>query len=192
MSELERLTENAAFHREELRLTALRKSRLRGALNISAGVLALLSAGAITTVLTDLFGHKGIQVLAAFIAAASGTISLLVSTHFEDGEIFAMLSGATKYLELREATWRLAINPRLSDEQRFDMLADLQVEYVRLDEAYARYLSFHPGYNEENPGARKHAASMSPRIRGEAIRAQSLSAARNDVAEFHKRLNDQR
>lgn len=137
--ELERLTRNAGRKREHLLLSGLRKSQVRKALNITAGVLALISAGAITTVLADLFGEKGIQFLAAIVAGISGIISLVISAYFNDDEIFNKLSGASKYLSLRESVYRMAINPNISDQECFDTLVELQEEYSELDEKYSRY-----------------------------------------------------
>ena|SRR2546430_11030633 len=118
--ELERLTQNAALRREDLLLSGLRKSRRRKALNIAAGVLALTSAGAITTVIANFFGSKGIQLLAALVAGLSGAISLVITAYFNDDEILSMLNGSSKYLALRESLYRLVINPRSSDDRRFD------------------------------------------------------------------------
>jgi hypothetical protein len=138
-SELIRLTENAALRREGLLISGLRKSRLRKALNATAGVLALLSAGTITGVIADFFGDNNVQLLAAVVAGVSGTISLIVTAYFSDDETVAMLIGSSKYLGLRESVYRLVVNPRISDEERFRSLADLQDEYARLDETYSRF-----------------------------------------------------
>jgi len=176
--ELERLTANAALRREDLLLSGLRKSRRRKALNIVAGLLALTSAGAIAAVIADVFGNDGVQLIAAFVAGISGTISLVVTSYFSDDEILAMLTGSAKYLALRESVYRLVINPRVSDDERFDMLSDLQNDYAHLDETYSRYFSMHTEIGSQQPRLR-HA--------GDVDRAQS--AAREDVSELHRKLS---
>ena len=90
--ELLRLTANSAIRREHLLLSGLYKSRLRKALNITAGVLALLSAGAISTVIVDIFGDKGIQIVAALVAGISGTLSLVITAYFSDDEIVEIMA----------------------------------------------------------------------------------------------------
>ena len=139
--ELERLTGNAAARRKDLMQTGLRKSRIRKALNIVAGILALFSAGAITAVVANIFGDGGVQLIAALVAGFSGTITLFITAYYSDDEILNMLNGASKYLSLRESSYRLVIHPELSDHQRFMMLSELQDEYAKLDETYSRYFS---------------------------------------------------
>ncbi|MCP5107739.1 MAG: hypothetical protein GY950_30405 [bacterium] len=140
--ELIRLTESAAMRREDLLLSGLRKSRKRKALNIAAGVLALISAGAITTVVADLFEEKRVQqIIAALVAGLSGMISIIISAYFNDDEILSMLTGSSKYLALRESVYRLVIDPSISNEERFQILSQLQDEYSKLDETYSRYFS---------------------------------------------------
>jgi len=59
-------------------------------LNVLAGILSLTSAAAITAVINKYFTSDGVQIIAAIIAAVSGIISLLLTTYFDDGEIFNM------------------------------------------------------------------------------------------------------
>jgi hypothetical protein len=92
-------------------------------------------------VTASLFGSKGVQLLAALGAGMSGTISLFITAYFSDGEVLSMLNGSSKYLAPRESVYSLVINPRISNEERFDVLTELQREYARLDEAYSRYFS---------------------------------------------------
>ena len=77
--EIERLTMNAAAKREGLLLTGLKKSRHRKALTITAGILALSSAGTITAVATQVLSSIGVQVIAALVAGVSGTCSLFIA-----------------------------------------------------------------------------------------------------------------
>lgn len=139
--ELLRLTSNAAGRREELLSSGIRKSRRRKLLNIVAGVLSLLSAGAITAVLANIVGKNGVQVVAALIAMISGTISLVVTSYFSDDEIINLFNGSSKYLGLRESVNRLAVNPKMSYSEKFEGLGALQEAYAKLDESYSRYFS---------------------------------------------------
>jgi len=89
-SEFERLTRNATIRREDLFRSAQKKARRRKMLNVLAGILSLTSAAAITAVINKYFTSDGVQIIAAIIAAVSGIISLLLTTYFDDGEIFNM------------------------------------------------------------------------------------------------------
>ncbi|MCP5063477.1 MAG: hypothetical protein GY936_13575 [Ignavibacteriae bacterium] len=139
--ELERLTANAAIRREELLLTGLKKSRSRKYYNIIAGILALISASAITTVIADIYGSKVVEIIAALFATISGSISLIITAYFSDDEILNMLNGSAKYLALRESVYRLVIQPNVNEDEVFNSLTKLQDEYAKLDEVYSRYFS---------------------------------------------------
>lgn len=140
--ELQRLTVNATKKREELLLPGLKKSKHRKHLTVISGVLALASAGTISAVTAKLFGQGMLEYIAALIAAISGISSLLIAVHYSDDEIVAMLSGAAKYLSLRENAARLAVHPDISEKEQYERLVELQEEYSRLDEIYSRYYSF--------------------------------------------------
>ena len=150
-AELERLTSNATLRREDLLLTALRKAARRKALTIGAGVLALTSAGTITTVVAKVFGSTSVQLLAALTAAVSGTGSLLIAAYYGDDVVLTMLSGSAKYLALRENVYRLVVHPNISDPERFKRLAELQNEYARLDETFSRYFSIRRARSSQRP-----------------------------------------
>jgi hypothetical protein len=170
--DLERLTENAALRREDLLLSALKKSRWRKALNIAAGILSLTSAGAITLVLTNFFGSKGIELTAAIVALLSGMITLMITAYFTDEETFTMLSGSSKYLALRESVYHLVLDPVMSDEDRFKVFGSLQAEYARLDEAYSRYFPIR-GHGTTAPD----------------VSTRGKAAADRDVSELHRRID---
>ena len=185
LSELERVTANSAIRREDLLLSGLRKSRKRKVLNVAAGILALTSAGAITSVVADLFGDKGVQGAAALVAGVSGAISLIISAYFSDDEILSMLTGSSKYLALRESVYRLVVEPGLSDEKRYDRLSPLQEEYAKLDEKYSRYFSVKRKYARGLPDGTGTRRPPVERWR-KAWRAEE--AAENDISELHRRL----
>jgi hypothetical protein len=144
--EIQRLTVNAARRREDLQVTGLRKAKRKKALTILAGILALTSAGTITTVISNVWGNIGIQLAAALTAAVSGTVSLFITAYYSDDAVFSMLLGSTKYLTLRENVYRLVIHPNMSDADRFTRLEEFQAEYGRLDEIYSRYFSVGEGH----------------------------------------------
>ena len=109
VNEIERLVENAAMRRQMLLATGLRVSRRRRFLTITSGILALFSAGAITSVLTDVFGGRGIQTIAALVAGVSGIISLILGTYSNEDDIAKLFAGASSYLSLRDKVYMLVI-----------------------------------------------------------------------------------
>jgi hypothetical protein len=114
---------------------------MKKALTILSGVLALFSAGAIATVLADVFGASGTQTVAAITAAISGVISLVMGTYYNDDDIVNLFTGSSKYLALRDNVYRLIIHQQIDDEERYKRLGDLQKEYATLDETYSRFFS---------------------------------------------------
>lgn len=182
--ELERLTANAAMRRETLLFNGLAKSRLRKRLNIAAGVMALFSAATLATAASKLLGADGFQFLAAAIALASGTLSLVVTSYFSDDEILGALAGSSKYLALRDAVFRLAINQETSEKLKFRALAELQQQYSDLDAEYSKYFSLDAGYHRRPP-----VASQRPPVRSVGpAQASAEQAAQADVAELHRKM----
>ncbi len=82
--ELERLIENSTMKREMLLQSALSKAKIKKGLNITSGVLALFSAGAITTVLVKYLGNETQQIIAALTVAISGFISLIITAYYAE------------------------------------------------------------------------------------------------------------
>ena len=182
--ELKRLTANAAMRRADLLYYGLRKSRRRKALNISAGVLALISAGAITTVITDLFGEKILQILAALLGGLSGTISLIITAYFSDDEILSMLTGSSKYLALRESVYRLVIDSSISDKERFKILSQLQDDYSKLDETYSRYFSLKTVMSQITP--------LWHLLRDWRYQNFAKQAVKDDISLLHRKMEERR
>jgi len=145
-AEIEGWTKRAAERREDLQRTALRKGKRRKALTVLAGILALTSAGAITTVISIAFGNIGIQLAAALTAAVSGLISLLTPTYYSESTVFHMLQGSARFLALRENLHRLVIYSDMSDAERLRLFDGFKAEYVKLDEVYNQYYSLGDSY----------------------------------------------
>jgi hypothetical protein len=166
--EIERLTVNAARRREELQVTGLHNAKRQKALTVIAGILALTSAGSIAAVMSKLFGDTAVQLIAAFTAGVSGTISLLIAAYYSDNAVFDMLLGSSKFLTLRENVYRLVIHPNMSDMDRFSRLGEFQAEYARLDEIYSRYFAVGRGHVGTNmPPPHRGAVAESVELAGQ-------------------------
>ena len=107
--EIERLTIKAANRRAKLQKAAYRALLIKKRLSVFSGVLALVSAGTITTVLVAAFGERVLQILAAATSALSGAIVLVTSSYFRDADVTSMFAGSSKYLALRQKANRLLI-----------------------------------------------------------------------------------
>jgi hypothetical protein len=138
--EYERLVENSTMRREMLFRKGRKRAETKKIMTIISGVLALLSASAIASTLTLFIGSIGMQIVAAISAAISGIISLIISSFYNDLEMAKMLTGASKYLSLRERTYNVYINPSTSTKQAYEQLSVFKDEYTNLDMEYSQYL----------------------------------------------------
>ena len=140
IEEFRRLRDNAGDKREKLLRIAFKQTRLRKRLNITAGVLALLSAASITALLGDFTSARAMKILAALFSTASGLISLMVNTGYKDSELSELNIGAAGYLNLRERAHRIPLNPSIDDVQAYTSLSELQDLYGELDVKFQRYV----------------------------------------------------
>jgi len=136
--EFDRFVENANLRRQELLEMALSKARTKKILTRLSGLLSLLSAGAITSVIVKYAGHQSLQIVAAVSACLSGVISAFSSGIKEDdtAKIFA---GATKYLDLRDRAFLAELKPEITRIELYNQLGDFIGEYQKLDEIYSKY-----------------------------------------------------
>ena len=137
---VKRVVTNCAMKREMLLHDALSRSKQKKRLTFISGLLALFSAGTITTVIVKFFDNEVLQIIAAFTAATSGFISLMTSVYYVEEETSKIFLGSSKYLALRDKAYRLLIQPNTTNEQIFKELENLLVEYAQLDESYSKYL----------------------------------------------------
>lgn len=142
LAEMQRIVLNCTMKRELLLQTAISNSKLRKGLTITSGILALFSAGAITSVIVKYFGSDLLQVVAAISAALSGTLSLILTIYFAEENTSKIFEGASKYLALREKSYRLLLKPNNSNDKFYEDLAGLQNEYAQLDQPYSKYIHF--------------------------------------------------
>lgn len=137
-SELERIGSNVAKKREILLEIAHSRSRRKKSLTLTSGILALLSASAITTTLFTLFGNQGLQILAALTSAGAGILSLIISS-YKDDEIQKMFAGSSAYLALRENLTDIQLEPDLSAKELFMRIQTAKHEYAELDLLYSQF-----------------------------------------------------
>lgn len=142
LSELQRTVMNCTMKRELLLQSAISKSKTKKGLTISSGILALFSAGTITSVIVKYFGNETLQIIAAITAALSGILSLVLTIYYAEENTTKIFEGASKYLLLRDKAYRLLIKPNNSNDKIFDDLANLQTEYAQLDEPFSKYIRY--------------------------------------------------
>ncbi len=142
LAELQRIVLNCTMKRELLLQSAISKSKMKKGLTISSGILALFSAGTITSVIVKYFGNETLQILAAITAALSGILSLILTIYYAEENTSKIFEGASKYLLLRDKAYRLLIRPNNSNDKLFDDLATLQTEYAQLDEPFSKYVRY--------------------------------------------------
>jgi hypothetical protein len=140
IAELWRIVENCSQKRKGLLRLAARTARTRKWLSLTAGILALFSAGSAITVLINEATNGLMNVLTPLLATASGIISVLSSLTLKDTEQQQLYEGAARYLGLRDRTHRLLMNKGLATKQAEAALEEIQKNYAELDATYMRYL----------------------------------------------------
>ncbi|MCH7410188.1 hypothetical protein MM239_12340 [Belliella sp. DSM 111904] len=143
---------NCTKKRQMLLQNAISKAKVRKRLAVTSGILALLSAGAITSVLIKFLGNEILQIVGAFSAALSGFISLLITSNYKEEETSIIFEGSSKYLLLRDKAYRILINPNISQKLIFNNLDALQTEYGNLDGIYSKYFILTGKYDRLRSG----------------------------------------
>lgn len=142
VNEIQRLVKNCTKKRIMLLQVAVARSKMKKKLTIASGVLALFSAGTITTVIIKLFGNEVLPILAAVSAAISGIISLILSAYYTDDETSKIYEGSSKYLLLRDKAYRLLINPTISNKEAFSALEKFGHDYFEYDSLYSKFSQY--------------------------------------------------
>jgi hypothetical protein len=122
--------------------SARRRTKTQKGLHVAAGVIALFSGGAITSVLTAVTSSLIMKIIAAGFAFLSGMISLLTTTLFDTRETERMFDGATQYAILgNRAQSLLDRNRTLSFNQVQNETARLTENHGSLIKQYDSLLS---------------------------------------------------
>ena len=139
-AELEALAKRAQSKRARLARAAKRKSILGRSLTLSAGVLALLSAGSITAIITEITSSMTVKVLSACLGFLSGMISLVMTSFFDEKETNRLFEGATRFLSLRDQVELVRLQPNLTEKQAFEALKKLRTDYEKYSAEYDRFI----------------------------------------------------
>jgi hypothetical protein len=141
---LERLLQACSSKRSVLFNEAIRRDRFAKRLNVSAGVVALLSGLSATAVFAEFTGLTIVKVLSATLAFISGIISLCASTYVDGRDVATMHKGAAAFLDLRE---RLLLEmarfegAKDASGQALLTLKKFGRDYAAASERYDRFLS---------------------------------------------------
>lgn len=138
---IKRLEHNSTIKRTYLLNRASVATRLRKRLTLASGILAILSACAITSVLVKIFNGNYIQIIAAISSALSGTITVFLTTQ-KDEEIKSMFDGSTDYLSLREQCSLLTLDPKTTAQTLYDHLISLKASYTVCDSKYSKFINY--------------------------------------------------
>ena len=124
------LSDICAEKREVLKSQAISRSKWQKRLHIASGVIALLSGGAITAVVTDLTSSLQMKIFATTLAFSSGIISLVTTTLFDTKETQRMFEGAAQFLIIRDKLRALHHRRSTLTPDQFDeALGPLRTEY---------------------------------------------------------------
>ena len=150
--ELGKLAAKCHHKRTALYDAANRRAQRRKMLHFTAGILALMSGGSITAVITVYANSTGMKVVSAVLAFVSGSITLLLDGFYDVSETQQMFSGASKFMLIRERIDIERRRPTLTDAKAFDRLSKFAAEYAEISqryESYTRHKLWHT-HNEDN------------------------------------------
>jgi len=134
--EIARLIENCTIKREVLFRTGSRKRKTRQLLTYLSGILALLSAGAVTTVLSTNLSETIMQWVAAIAATVSGILSLTIAVYNREEVITEMFNGAHDFLSLRTRVHMLLFDTKVPLAELNTSIRALNAEYIDLQSRY--------------------------------------------------------
>ena len=118
-------------------------------LQLAAGVLALVSAASITSLISTLSNPTTLKIFAAVVAFASGVITMVIPTYFDQKENLTILEGANRFLELRDEANTLAKRPSLTPTETYDALERLRRAYDEQSARYGQFSRFGKAYQRE-------------------------------------------
>jgi hypothetical protein len=154
----------ASKKRDQLMVGAQRKRTWRRALIFGSGVLALISGGSITAVISNWTDSSTVKILSAGLAFLSGFTSLLLGAFFDDKEIQKMYDGAGKFLALRNRVKSAGSKPQMTEKAAHESLTKLQEEYAKLSQEYDQFIG--PIYNRVALFSGSHLSVMSAAVEG--------------------------
>ena len=125
------LAHKCSSKRADLGRKASRQAKWRKLLRVASGILSLLSAASIMSVIAKFTDATGVSVLSAVLASASGIMTLLLEIYYDEKEITRMFEGAAKFLAIKDEA--LFTRARLEGSQN---RAQLHKEYHRLEQDY--------------------------------------------------------
>ena len=127
--------------REMLWRRAARQTKTYRRLHLGSGGLALLSGGAITSLISDIGSPLFVKIAAAILAFSSGLMSLLTTTLHDSKETERMFEGAVKYALLRDNAQTLFDRQTtISAAQLLEGLKQLRAESGKLTKDYDKML----------------------------------------------------
>ena len=136
---IEALAESSGKQRIKFERKALRCSHLNKLLTIVAGLLSLLAAGSIASVLTKLLDPTIMQIIAVVSATISALISAFITAYFNDRTIGKLFSAAAYYLEVREVAKNIYLKPGISAKALHKQLEELQTKYVKGSQMFGEF-----------------------------------------------------
>jgi hypothetical protein len=130
----------ARFKGELLLAQARKRSRIRKALNLCFGLIALLSGASITAIISDLVSSFALKALSAAGALFSGAGSLLLTAYFDEEETNRMFVAASQFLALESKATVEKDHPGLDRLQAHMLTSRLMDEFIKASRDTDRYL----------------------------------------------------
>ena len=109
-------------------------------LTFSAGVLALISGILATALVANFLSNLIVGVLTATLGFISGIISLYTGVFVDRSEIESTISGASKFLEVRNRAKLLLVRSKADERGFVDEVRELLSAYQTVSEVYDKYI----------------------------------------------------
>jgi hypothetical protein len=119
---------------------ARKRARIRKALNLCFGLIALFSGASITAIISELVSSFALKVLSAAGALFSGAGSLLLTAYFDDEETNRMFVAASQFLALESNASVEKDHPGLDRLQAHMLTRGLMNEFIKASRDADRYL----------------------------------------------------
>jgi hypothetical protein len=140
--QLRELAEDSQRKRKRLLSKATDRTRLRRILHVTAGVLALLSAASITSIIAELTNSMAVKIFSAALAFISGVITLLISTYMEERETLRMFEGAAGFMSIRDKATISADEAGVTESKAYTELRKLREEYGKCSKEFDPLIGF--------------------------------------------------
>lgn len=140
LDSMRELAQRCASKRADLGRKATQQERWRKGLRVLSGILSLISAVSIMSVLAKTTDATTFSILSAILAFASGLLTLILEIYYGEKDIVQMYEGAAKFLVIKEEALQIRGRPGVTANQLYKDYERLQDHYNALSREYDHHI----------------------------------------------------